>query len=219
MEEKVTAASIQKHLPIEEIKDDVVILKNKGLRAVLMASSVNFALKSADEQQAIVYKYQAFLNSLDFPVQILITSRKFDIEPYILTLKQRELMQKNELLKIQTTEYINFIRGLNEMTNIMTESFYIVVPYSPIQLKKTGMVEKMLDFFKTKEEKEPEQDFEEKKSQLWQRVDFVISALSGTGIKTVPLNTEELVELFYKLYNPSAKENPELKKAQELRMQ
>lgn len=219
MEEKVTAASIQKHLPIEEIKDDVVILKNKGLRAVLMASSVNFALKSADEQQAIVYKYQAFLNSLDFPVQILITSRKFDIEPYILTLKQRELMQKNELLKIQTTEYINFIRGLNEMTNIMTESFYIVVPYSPIQLKKTGMVEKMLDFFKTKEEKEPEQGFEEKKSQLWQRVDFVISALSGTGIKTVPLNTEELVELFYKLYNPSAKENPELKKAQELRMQ
>lgn len=219
MEEKVTAASIQKHLPIEEIKDDVVVLKNKGLRAVLMASSVNFALKSADEQQAIVYKYQAFLNSLDFPVQILITSRKFDIEPYILTLKQRELMQKNELLKIQTTEYINFIRGLNEMTNIMTESFYIVVPYSPIQLKKTGLVEKMLDFFKTKEEKEPEQGFEEKKSQLWQRVDFVISALSGTGIKTVPLNTEELVELFYKLYNPSAKENPELKKAQELRMQ
>jgi len=213
-----SAASIQKHLPIKEIKDDVVILKNGGARAILMASSVNFALKSEDEQQAIIYRYQDFLNSLDFDIQIMANSRKFDIEPYILTLKQRELTQTNELLKIQTGEYINFIRGLTEMTNIMNESFYVVVPYSPIQVKKQGIAEKFLGFFSKKTTQDKEMEFQELKNQLWQRVEFVSSALSGTGIKSVPLSTQELVELFYKLYNPSAKENPELKKAQEMRM-
>lgn len=206
-------------MPIKEIRDDVVLLKNGGARAILMASSVNFALKSDDEQQAIIYRYQDFLNSLDFDIQIMANSRKFDIEPYILTLKQRELTQTNELLKIQTGEYINFIKGLTEMTNIMTESFFVVVPYSPIQVKKQGLMEKITGFFQKKAApQDKEMEFQELKNQLWQRVEFVSSALSGTGIKSVPLNTQELVELFYKLYNPSAKENPELKKAQEMRM-
>lgn len=216
-----SAASIQKHLPIKEIKDDVVLLKSGGVRAVLMASSVNFALKSEDEQQAIVFGYQNFLNSLDFDIQIMVNSRKFDIEPYILSLKQKELAQKNELLKIQTGEYINYVRGLTEMGNIMTESFFVIVPYSPILAKKQGLTEKILGFFQTQPKtvsQDKEMEFQELRNQLWQRVEFVSSALSGAGVKSVPLNTQELVELFYKIYNPSAKENPELKKAQEMRM-
>jgi len=214
-----SASSIQKHLPVREIRDDVVILKSGGARAILMASSVNFALKSDDEQQAIISRYQDFLNSLDFDVQIMANSRKFDIEPYIYSLKQKELLQTNELLKIQTGEYINFIRGLTEMTNIMTESFYVIVPYSPVQVKKQGIMDKVFGFFQKKPTgQDKEMEFQELKNQLWQRVEFVSSALSGAGIKTVPLNTQELVELFYKIYNPSVKENPELKKAQEMRM-
>lgn len=213
------STSVQKHLPIKDIQDSVVLLKSGGLRSVLLASSINFALKSTEEQDAIVYKYQSFLNSLDFPVQIMIASRRFNIEPYIQTLRGLEAKQDNELLKIQTMEYINFIQGLTEMTNIMTESFYIVVPYSPIILPtKTGFFKKMFGKKEVKQEIN-EADFQKHKTQLWQRVEFVMSGLGGAGIKTAPLNTEELVELFYKLYNPSAKETPELEKAKDLRLQ
>ena len=127
MAQKINAASIQKHLEINEIKDDVVILKNKGLRAILMGTSINFALKSTDEQDAVIYQYQNFLNSLDFPLQIMAASRKFDIEPYILSMKEKQAKQENELLRIQTTEYIDFVKGLTQMTNIMTQSFYIII--------------------------------------------------------------------------------------------
>jgi len=212
-----TASPIQKHLEIKEIKDDVVVLKNKGLRAVLMTTSLNFALKSAEEQDAIIYRYQDFLNSLDFPIQIVVASRKFDISPYIQTLEQKQVKQENELLKIQTTEYIDFVNGLTEMTNIMTESFYLVIPYNPSIIKKTDFWGKLLGKSQPKEAKE--QEFQELKNNLWQRVDFVISGLNGVGTNAVPLNSEELMELFYKLYNPSAKEEPELKKAKEMRME
>lgn len=211
-------ASIQKHLPIKDIQDSVVILKGGGMRAILLASSINFALKSTEEQDAIVYKYQSFLNSLDFPAQIMIASRKFNIEPYIQTLRGLEAKQDNELLKIQTTEYISFVRGLTEMTNIMTESFYIVIPYSPTIIPtKTGFFKKILGKKKQNNDID-EAEFQKHKTQLWQRVEFVMSGLGGAGIKTAPLNTEELVELFYKLYNPSAKETPELKKANDIRL-
>jgi len=216
MAQKLNAASIQKHLEIKEIKDDVVVLKNKGLRAILMATSINFALKSTDEQEAVIYQYQNFLNSLDFPLQIMAASRKFDIEPYILTLKEKQEKQENELLRIQTTEYIDFVKGLTQMTNIMTESFYIVVPYNPSAIKKAGFLNQ---FLKKKEATTQDETFQALKNNLWQRVEFVATGLRGMGIKTVPLNAEELIELFYKLYNPSAKEEPELQKAKELRNQ
>lgn len=211
------SASIQKHLPIKNIQDSVVLLKRGGMRAILLASSINFALKSIEEQDAIVYKYQSFLNSLDFPIQIMIASRKFNIDPYIQTLRGLEAKQDNELLKIQTIEYINFVQGLTEMTNIMSKSFYIVIPYSPIVIPtKTGFFKKILG--QKKQNNNNEADFQKHKTQLWQRVEFAMSGLGGAGIRTVPLNTEELVELFYKLYNPSAKESPELKKAKDLRL-
>ena len=211
------SASIQKHIQIKEIKDDVIILKNKGIRAVLMATSLNFDLKSTEEQDALIYKYQDFLNSIDFPIQIMIASRKFDIDPYIQTLKEKQINQENELLKIQALEYVDFVKGLTEITNIMTESFYVVIPYSPFILQSMGIFKK---FFKTsKKNVTKEMEFNELKNNLWQRVEFVATGLRGMGIKTAALNTEELVELFYKLYNPNAKEEPELQKAKELRNQ
>ena len=210
------AASMQKHLEIKEIKNDVIVLKNKGLRAILMTTSLNFALKSIDEQDAIVHRFQDFLNSLDFTIQIVVISRKFDITNYLKDLQEKQAKQENELLKIQTLEYIDFIKGLTEMTNIMTESFYLVIPYSPFIAQKT-FIEKL--FKKQKEKKTKEQDFQELKNNLWQRVEFVSTGLQSIGVKAVPLKNEEMIELFYKLYNPSAKEEPEIEKAKQLRLQ
>ncbi|MCD6528148.1 hypothetical protein J7K44_00685 [bacterium] len=209
---------IQQHIEIKDIKDDVVILKSGELRAILMASSLNFALKSTEEQDAICFRYQEFLNSLDFPVQIMISSRKFIIDPYIEMLEKKIEQQSNELLKIQTTEYIEFVKQLTETTNIMTESFYIVIPLTPpILAKKPTWIDKI--FKKNKKTEIEKERFEQLKTQLWQRVEFVQNGLQNFGIRAVPLNTQELIELFYKLYNPSAKEEPELEKAKELRRQ
>ncbi|OGZ36565.1 MAG: hypothetical protein A3I88_01885 [Candidatus Portnoybacteria bacterium RIFCSPLOWO2_12_FULL_39_9] len=215
MPQKLSAASIQKHLEIKEIKDDALVLKSGGLRAILMCSSVNFALKSTEEQDALIYKYQEFLNGLDFPVQIMVASRKFNIDPYIQMLQFKEKEQENELLRVQTAEYIDFIKGLTEMANIMTESFYLVVPFNPSPIK-IGFFDKL---FSREKSEAKEQAFQELKTQLWQRVEFAISGLKGMGIRAIPLNTEEMIELFYKLYNPSAKEDLELKKAKEMRLQ
>lgn len=202
-----TAQSSQDILEIREIRDGVLIMKNGGLRAVLMASSVNFALKSADEQSAIIFQYQNFLNSLDFPVQIFIGSRKLNIEPYLMTLKDAEKKQTNELLKIQISEYTDFVRTFVKTSNIVTKNFYIVVPFLPPLFKTPEEGAKsLLSIFKSKKEGEingmaPEK-FEEYKNQLWQRVDSVIQGIVRTGVRAVPLNTEELIELFYSLYNP-----------------
>jgi len=217
MAQKLNAASIQEHLEIREIRDDIVILKSKGLRAVLMTTSLNFALKSTEEQDAIIYNYQNFLNSLDFTIQIVVASRKFDIDPYIKTIEEKQSQLENELLKIQAMEYIDFVKGLTEMTNIMTESFYLIIPYNPLVVKKTDFFSKIFNRQGTLEAKE--QKFQELKNNLWQRVEFITTSLRGIGLKTVPLKTDELIELFYKLYNPSAKEDPELAMAKKMRNQ
>ena len=215
------SSSIQKYIPIAEIKDGVIVMKNKGIRSVLICTSVNFALKSIDEQDALIYKYQSFLNSLDFSIQIVVVSRKFNIDPYIEKLALKEREQENELLRIQTREYIEFIKGLTQLTNIMTESFYLIVPFNPAPIQKMGFTDSLLGKSKpepTDEENAENEDFQALKSQLWQRVEFVASGLSGCGIRAVPLNTEELTELFYKLYNPSVKADPELDKAKSMRI-
>ncbi|MBU1289770.1 hypothetical protein KKG85_00775 [Patescibacteria group bacterium] len=214
--EKINAASIQKHIEIKEIRDDVIFLKNGGMRAVLMTTSLNFALRSVDEQDAIIFQYQNFLNSLDFSIQIVAASRRFNIKPYLESLEQKQIKQENQLLKMQSYEYIDFVKGLTELTNIMTESFYVVVPYSPSIVKKSSF----FDVFSSKQNHSAkEQKFQEIKNDLWQRVEFVVSGLRGAGVKAIPLKTDELIELFYKLYNPSAKEDAEIKKSKDMRNQ
>lgn len=217
--EKMNAASVQKHLDIKDIREDMVILKDGGYRAILITNSINFDLKSEDERIAVIEKFQDFLNALDFPVQILIVSRRFDLGEYIEKLQTKQREQENELLRMQTSEYINFIQSLTDLSNIMTESFYLVVPYNPSALKKIGFLKK-LPFFGNDREEEPEQkSTEEIKTNLWQRVEYVATTLRSCGIKSAPLKTNELIELFYKLYNPSAKEGLELGKAKEMRME
>jgi hypothetical protein len=170
----------------------------------MLVSSINFDLKSTDEQDAIIQQYQGFLNSLDFSTQILISSRRLNIEPYLDFLGEKEKKQTNELLKLQISEYRNFIKNLTEISNIMTKLFYIVVPFSPIENKEGGIFDKVSSIFSPKQEiSRKKENFETYKNQLWQRVDHVISGLSGIGLKIVPLKTEEIVELMYNSYNPN----------------
>jgi len=205
----VSAKPSQDFLPIKEIRDGVVVLKDNSMRMVLIASSLNFALKSQDEQTALLFQYQNFLNSLDFQVQIFTQSRKLDIRPYINILEDRMKEQANDLIKIQTKEYVEFIKSFTDATNIMSKSFFIVVPYSPpVYLNRSGFLSKL--FRKKQGDAEELKSFEENKTQLEQRGSVVEQGLSPLGIRIVALGTEELVELYYKLFNPGERDVPTL---------
>ncbi len=205
-----TAKSTQNFVPIQEIRDGVVILKNGGMRALILASSLNFALKSADEQSSILMQFQNFLNSLDFSVQIFIQSRKLDIRPYIALLEERYKEQTTDLMKIQVREYIEFIRTFVESTSIMSKSFFVVIPYDPAILGGNPLTNMLPGKKKTAEEtgKTSEQQFQEHRSQLEQRVAVVEQGLVRCGVRAAELGTEEVVELFYKLFNPGETEKP-----------
>lgn len=196
--------STRSFVEIEEIRDGILIMRDKSLRAVLMASSINFSLKSGDEQDAIVLQYQNFLNSLDFSVEFFIQSRRLNIEPYLDTLRERQKNEFNELIKIQINEYIEFVKTFVESANIVTKNFYVVVPFAPLAVNRK---EGLKDAFSSLTGKKDTNVFEEKKFQeykiqLYQRVDAVRQGLIRTGVRMVPLNTEELIELFYGMYNP-----------------
>ena len=196
--------SANKFLAIDTVREDVILLKAGGLRVILMCSSLNFALKSTDEQDAIIYQYQNFLNALDFPLQFVIHSRKLNISPYIESLRARQKDEDNELLKIQIGEYIDFISSFVEMSNIMSKTFYVIVPYTPSVFEKKGIAASLFNTLTFKKSGAEEAgSFEEQKNQLWQRVEAVVTGLRRFGIRSSPLNTEELIELFYGLYNPS----------------
>jgi hypothetical protein len=195
--------STQQFVDIEEIRDGVMVLRNSSLRAVLLVSSLNFDLKSVEEQDAIIFQYQNFLNSLDFPLQTIIYSRRFNINPYLEQLKQFEVQQNNELLRLQISEYHNFIKNLTEVSNIMSKFFYVVIPFSPTESTETGFFQKLSTVFNPAQVvREKIEVFETYRSQLLQRVEHVNSGLSATGVTTKMLSTEELIELLYNTYNP-----------------
>jgi hypothetical protein len=201
----------QEFVPIQEIRDGVIILKNGGMRSVVLASSLNFALKSQDEQASILMQFQNFLNSLDFSIQIFIQSKKLDIRPYIALLEDRYKEQVGELMKIQVREYIEFVKTFVENTNIMSKSFFVVVPYDPIpaSLSNNPLTRILPGKNKGKSEKETaDSQFREYRSQLDQRVSVVEQGLVRCGIRTAELGTEEVVELYYKLFNPGETEKP-----------
>lgn len=199
------SAPAQQFVAIDAIREDTVILKDGGLRVILMCSSFNFALKSSDEQDAVIFQYQNFLNALDFPLQFVIHSRRLNIEPYLESLAERQKEELAELLKIQIAEYIEFIKTFVAATNIMSKSFFVVVPFTPVTLTDAGIVSRALSIMGVGKPQEQDADraFEERKQQLWQRVDTVTEGLQRVGIRSAPLNTEELIELFYGLYNPT----------------
>ena len=199
-----TNTATQQFLDVAEIKEDVIILKSGALRSILAVSAINFDLKSTDEQEAIVGQYQNFLNSLDFPIQILISSRKLNIEKYIGFIEEKEKMQDNELLKLQISEYKNFINQLVEVSNIMDKNFYITVPFSPVENTEKGFFSNIFSMFNPKKNIiEKRETFETYKNQLFQRIDHITAALSGIGLRITPLKTQELVELVYNSYNPN----------------
>jgi len=211
------ASPTQNFVEIQEIKDGIVVLKNGTLRAILMVSSINFDLKSSTEQEAIISAYKGFLNSVDFPIQILVSSRRLDITPYLELLKEKEKMQPNDLLRFQISEYHNFIKKLVDVTNIMTKNFYIVVPFALTEGDKDGFLSKIKLALNPKQAMAEQQiKFQSYKNQLWQRVEHIAAGLEGTGIKIAPLNTEELIELFYSSYNPSIIEHPNAIRTDEL---
>lgn len=206
----INSNATQEFVPIKEVRDGVIMLKDGGMRAVLLCSSINFALKSGDEKNAILMQFQDFLNSLDFSIEIVIQSRRLDIRPYIALLEDQEKKQTNELMKIQTREYIEFIKSFTENTNIMTKNFFIVVSYDPAILGKNASSITGKFFGKKKKGGSTGNGngFSENVTQLEERLSVVEQGLVRTGIRVVRLGTEEVIELFYKAFNPGETEKP-----------
>ncbi len=206
---KKTANSTQDFVPISEVRDGIVVLKDGGLRAILLASSINFALKSDDEQTAFIIQFQNFLNSLDFTVQILVQSRMLDIRPYVATLEASYKTQLDDLMRVQIREYIEFVKSFTEAASIMTKNFFVVVPYSQTNLSigKKGPLS-FLSLGKKPDQAQVDTSFEEAVSQLEQRIGIVQQGLIRTGVRTVQLGTEEAIELLYKMFNPGEEGKP-----------
>lgn len=199
---KSAAKSTQSFLRLSEIKDDTVVLENGTLRAILSVSSTNFDLKNQDEQNAIIFNFQRFLNSLEFSVQILMQSRKMEIGGYLEKLKGIAEKQTNELLRVQTQEYIEFINRLIENASIMNKNFYVIVPLDEtIFPQAAGFFSKLLGSGKAKEVKQRIENFEKYKEKLDNRVTAVSANLSSIGLRSERLKTEAIIQLYYNSYN------------------
>lgn len=204
---KRSSISTQEFVDIESIRDGVIVLRNnQGLRAVLMVSALNFALKSEEEQDALVFQYENLLNSLDFPLQFVVQSRRLNIQPYLDTLVERGKQEENELIRVQTTEYIEFVKSFVEMSHVVSKTFYAVVPFQPSATEQTAGMLKGISVLFGGKKATPAADqasFEEWKNQLMQRVDAITLGLRRLDLRVITLNTEELIELFYGMYNPT----------------
>lgn len=196
-----TQTPSQSFVPIRDIKNGVVVLKNGQMNIVLLASSVNFALKSVAEQEGILHNFQSFLNTLDFSLQIYVQSRRLDINPYLALLAGREKEQDNDLMKIQLREYMNFVETFVKEVDIMTKNFFVVIPYTPINADIKSNLSSIFGNKKTTATIEDE-TFSEHQSQLEQRVTMVEQGLNRLGVRTIQLQNDELVEMYYHIFNP-----------------
>ncbi len=185
--------STQQFLEVEKVREGILILKDGSMRGIVMVSSLNFALKSEEEQNAIIYQFQNFLNSLDFPIEICILSRRLNITSYIEKLKSLEKTQKNEFLRFQLQEYRKFVESLVASGEIFTKSFYVIVPFYPL---KAQLVRGM----------PTEEEFQRGKFQLMQRMEFVITGLKRCGLNAVILSSEEIIELLWSFYHQKESE-------------
>lgn len=206
------SASTQRYIDIAQIQDDVVVLKDGSMRAVILTSSLNFALKSEQEQTATVSSYVQFLNSLKFPIQIVIQSRKLNIEGYIESLTQKYKEQTNELLKAQIADYQKFVAELIELGEIMSKRFYVVVPFTPGGDGQKSFFEQMSSvFIPATKVSLSRKKFLDRRTDLMQRVQLVLSGLGGMGLNSAVLNTQQLIELYYQSYNPELAETEPIK--------
>ena len=199
--------AVQQYLDIAEIKEDVVVLKDGTLRAVLAVASVNFGLKSEDEQNATISAYVQFINALEHPLQIVIQSRKLNIDEYINRLERAEHEQTNDLLRLQITNYRSFIKELVELGEIMSKRFFLVVPYSPLSDKRKGFWSRFSELLRPLVTvRIREERFRAHRGALLQRVSHVQNGLSSIGLKSQALDTQALIELYYRVYNPDIAE-------------
>jgi type IV secretory pathway VirB4 component len=195
-------AASQDFVPVRDIRDNVVIQKNGQLTMVVLAASINFALKSYDEQRAILSQFQQFLNTLDFSIQIQMRSRRLNIEPYLAELATLEGKQDNDLMRIQLREYIQFIRTFTTQVDVMSKNFFVVVSYTPSKVPLGRGLSGLLSP-KSGAQTITDAFFEEQRTQLEQRVSLVVEGLARIGVRTAILGKDELVELFYHTYNPN----------------
>ncbi len=213
---KAKPTSTQKHLELAQIRDSLVIMKDGTFRSVLVVSSVNFALKSQQEQDAIIYQFQNFLNSLTTPIQILVQSRQLDLNGYLQELADRAKDQPNDLLRFQMVDYIDFVSRLITLANIMEKRFFIVVPHDTVHMGAPGLFSFFLGGRKTTPHFSQKQ-FDQYKEELMERTNVIISGLSSLGLRAVQLNTQELVEFYYGIYNPEEAAAEKLVDIDELR--
>ena len=201
------AGSTQDFLDFEEIREGTIVLKDRAIRGILLVSSTNFALKSQEEQEAMIYQFQSFLNSLDFSLQVVVQSRRLNITGYIDRLKGLEAQQANDLLRQQTTSYREFIESLVGSGSILAKNFFVVVPFTLLETLPGG--ETSHNILKTKPKfagKLTDEEFDRMKTQLWQRIEFVALGLRRMGLHVAPLSSEELVELLWTWYHPEEAE-------------
>ncbi|EKD32796.1 MAG: hypothetical protein ACD_76C00145G0004 [uncultured bacterium] len=209
----------QHYVDISEIREGVVVLKDGTMRAVILASSINFALKSADEQEAMIQAYMHFLNGLEHPLQIVVQSRRMNIEPYIISLQEARKKQKNELLKAQIEEYMAFIQELVSLGDIMEKRFYVVVPYDPKTDKKRNFFSRMSSALSPASViRLKEKQFKTRKQQLMQRVFIAQEGLNSMGIVSEVLDTQTLIELYYSVYNPDLAQTQHLVDVNKIRV-
>ncbi|MFA6551098.1 MAG: TraC family protein [Patescibacteria group bacterium] len=207
---KISAAT-QRYLDIAEIRDGALVMKDGTMRSILLVSSLNFALKSEDEQNAIVSAYVSFLNNLEHPLQIVIQSREFKIDPYLEMLDKKQREQTNELLRMQTAEYLSYIKELISLGKIMNKRFFITVTYDPLSNKQKGFFPRLIETFKPvtlirlKEEK-----FQRRREVLAARVDEIAGGLASMGLQVAALDTQSIIELLYTTYNPDTAQNQTL---------
>src|SRR3989339_718634 len=202
-EKKKLAPSTQQHLDIAEIRDDLVILKDGTVRSVMMVSSINFALKSEDEQEAIIQAYITFLNGLEHSIQIVIHSRKMNIDSYLDSLHKQQRETGNDLLRSQIADYTDFVSELVEMGEIMQKRFYMIVPYDPLSNKRKGFFARVRDVLSpTSAAKLNQKQILERQEQLTRRTEILSGQLASMGLNTVRLDTQGLIELYFTVYNP-----------------
>lgn len=213
----MNSSSTQQFIDIAGIKDGIIIMKNGGYRLIFSVSAVNFSLKSEEEQNSLIFQYQSFLNSLHFPVEIVMRSKKLDLNPYIKKLETIKNTQTNELIRLQTEDYMDFVTELINLANIMKKTFYVVVSYDPTTIKAPSIVDKLL-----KKEGGPTNikisdiEFNRYKDELMERANSVANGLAGMGLHCTSLNTEQVIELFYMIYNPEIADKERLENSMEL---
>lgn len=217
------AASTQRYLPIAEVKEDTLILKNGGLRAVVQVHAMNFNLKSEVEQQGIIAGYQSFVNTLIFPIQIVVRSTHLNIDPYIRKLEVLAEKQTNALMKSQTLDYAQFMAKLVDVADIMQKSFYIIVPIDAAGKVQRGLLTRFMEWLNVDDTRakalQRNREFKALSKVLRDRVTLIQSGLENLGISINRLNTQQLAELYYKIYNPDTSQKEKLGTMEDLNLE